>query len=103
MDDGEILLAWNDNPKERNPLSVAILNETATGIFRKENLAQNEYNHAYHNMGIIQRKNGNIVILTSSEDIPISYYYFPFGIFYTYQYNVGVQAYITNESLIKNG
>jgi len=91
LQDSRILLAWNDISTDsqggRNPLSVKILGGNAI------NLAQNNHQNEYHNMGIIQRRNGDIIILAATNDIPWSYWYFSGGISYVTQYVSGVQSY----------
>jgi predicted neuraminidase len=92
LSDGRILLLWNDNQKERNPISVAILNPDATAIVSKTNIT-GRAGGIYHNMGIVQKSDGDVLILASTNDIPESYWQLPNGMFYVTQYASGVQAF----------
>ena len=101
LSNGKILLLYNNNPTYRDPLSVAILNPSSTSILKSTDLDSNDLAHVYHNMGIVPKKDGGVVIIAATDDIALSYWSLPFGITFGDRYTAGVKAYIIDPSFLK--
>jgi hypothetical protein len=98
LNDGSIILVWNNNQHLRNPLSIALLNESATGILKSKDIAKNGLGFVYHNLGVLQRSDGNIVILAATDgDIDWAYWQLPFGMRYVYSHASGIKSYIVDK------
>jgi hypothetical protein len=106
LSDGNIVLAWNDvsDSSPRTPLSIAILNTSATGLVSVTNLTLETQTEEYQNMGIIDLSNGDFLAVTDESRIGYKQTcqptHLPMGIYGGWCNPLGIAAYRANAKLI---